>query len=356
MAGQAIRRGEALLHVPERLLITPEAGLRHSSVAALLDHAALPAWSVLAALLAELKIGQTGPESTWGPYISALPLQTGCVLEWSADEVRVCFIKKCALSEQLVRLTGGTQGQHTMRCHALQSRCRPAMPHTYMLPSLGKVSVYTLRLQVAMLQGTSLQKAATDITSASDVSWEELQPVLTDGCAQGLIPRDLLDRQLFTWSFSTLLSRLVKLPGSGGADVCVPWADMLNHSPHVSAFFAYDQSTQSVILRPDKSYKKGEQVICADAPDQHRLHSMLLLCVVKIPGGWVNVCVPWVNTFQHGNISEATLSAPNGIKPFILPLRPPEGRAGVHSYAACVVAEAAFHHYWHPGSSGAAHG
>ena len=172
-----------------------------------------------------------------------------------------------------------------MHCHALQSKPRPASPNTYMHLSLGKASVYALRLQVAMLQGTSLQKAAVDITSAADVSWEELQPVLTDGCAQGLIPRALLDRQLFTWSFSTLLSRLVKLAGSGGVDVCVPWADMLNHNPHVSAFFEYDQSTKSVILRPDKSYRKGEQVICTDTPDQLCMRFMLLLCIVKIPGG-----------------------------------------------------------------------
>ena len=103
MAGQAIRRGEALLHVPERLLITPGAALRLSSVATLLDHAAVPAWSVLAALLAELKIGQTGPESTWGPYIDALPLHNGCVLEWSADEVRVWVSKRCALQSSLSR-------------------------------------------------------------------------------------------------------------------------------------------------------------------------------------------------------------------------------------------------------------
>ena len=45
-----------------------------------------------------------------------------------------------------------------------------------------------------MLRGTTLEKKAADITSAAEVSWEELQPVLTDGCAQGLIPRELLDR------------------------------------------------------------------------------------------------------------------------------------------------------------------
>lgn len=87
IAEQSIRRGEALLHVPERLLLTPDAALRDSSIGALLDHAALPAWSVLAALLAELKLGQTGSVDRWGTYVNALPAQNGCVLEWSADEV-----------------------------------------------------------------------------------------------------------------------------------------------------------------------------------------------------------------------------------------------------------------------------
>ena len=57
---------------------------------ALLDQAGVPAWSVLAALLAELKLGATGDAgSAWGPYIDALPVHNGCVLEWSSDEVGV---------------------------------------------------------------------------------------------------------------------------------------------------------------------------------------------------------------------------------------------------------------------------
>jgi len=58
-----------------------------------------------------------------------------------------------------------------------------------------------------MLRGTSLEKAARDIISAAVASWEELQPVLTDGCAQHLISRELLNRQdyetcrhIFKWS------------------------------------------------------------------------------------------------------------------------------------------------------------
>ncbi len=87
VAEQPIRRGEPLLQVPQRLLITPDTALRDSSIGALLDHAALPAWSVLAALLAELKLGLTGSTDRWGPYVNALPEQNGSVLEWSADEV-----------------------------------------------------------------------------------------------------------------------------------------------------------------------------------------------------------------------------------------------------------------------------
>ena len=78
------------------------------------------------------------------------------------------------------------------------------------------------------------------------------------------------DRELFTWAFSTLLSRLVKLPGSSGVDTCVPWADMLNHSPHVSAFFEYDPASRSVVLRPDRSYRAGEQVCCMPHSDERQ--------------------------------------------------------------------------------------
>ena len=111
-----------------------------------------------------------------------------------------------------------------------------------------------------MLQGMSLERAARDITSAAAASWDELLPVVTDGCAHGLIPRDMMNTELFTWSFATLLSRLVKVPGGGGVVTCIPWADMLNHSPHVSAFFEYNVGSRSVVLRPDKGYRKGEQV------------------------------------------------------------------------------------------------
>ena len=122
VAGQAIRKGEALLHVPQHLLLTPEAALRCSSMADLLDHAALPAWSVLAALLAELKIGQTGTKGTWSPYIDALPLQNGCVLEWSADEVSMQISRQCALPS---RLSGSlVDSRDSMKCIAMHDNLK----------------------------------------------------------------------------------------------------------------------------------------------------------------------------------------------------------------------------------------
>jgi len=87
IAERALRKGEALLHVPESLLITPDTALRDSSIGTLLDHAGLPAWTVLAALLAELRLGLTGSTGKWGPYVDALPAQNGCILEWSPHEV-----------------------------------------------------------------------------------------------------------------------------------------------------------------------------------------------------------------------------------------------------------------------------
>ena len=123
-AGQAIRRGEALLHVPERLLITPEAALRHSSVAALLNHAALPAWSVLAALLAELKIGQTGPETTWGPLHQCSAIAER-MRPWSGQQLRCVSgsANDVCSSEQLVRLTGGNQetAQDALPCTTVKT-------------------------------------------------------------------------------------------------------------------------------------------------------------------------------------------------------------------------------------------
>ena len=258
VAEQPIRRGEPLLQVPERLLITPDTALRESSIGALLDHAALPAWSVLAALLAELKFGLPGSRDRWGPYIDALPAQNGSVLEWSADEVSSSPGPVVAWHDRPLSIYRHDSILARSQCEINEAR----QGKRYSLWSCSHEGMLkgTYAVQIAMLQGSSLEKAAKDITAATAVSWEELQPVLADGCAQGLVPRDLLSREAFTWSFSTLLSRLVKLPGSGGVDTLVPWADMLNHSPSVSAFFQYDAGTRSVVLQPDKAYQRGEQV------------------------------------------------------------------------------------------------
>lgn len=50
-----------------------------------LEKASLPSWSILAVAIAEARFEQR--DSEWKPYAQALPKKTGCILEWSADEV-----------------------------------------------------------------------------------------------------------------------------------------------------------------------------------------------------------------------------------------------------------------------------
>lgn len=53
---------------------------------ALLQGAELPEWSVLALYLVHLR--HQPPDGPRAPYVALLPDTTGCVLEWSEQEVR----------------------------------------------------------------------------------------------------------------------------------------------------------------------------------------------------------------------------------------------------------------------------
>ena len=64
-----------------------EAAVQHSSLGGQLEAAGLPAWSVLAVALVEARHGEGSHE--WREYAQALPSSTGCVLEWSEDEVGI---------------------------------------------------------------------------------------------------------------------------------------------------------------------------------------------------------------------------------------------------------------------------
>ena len=88
IASQSIRQGEALLRVPEAVLLTADVAQHGSRLGPLLERADLPAWSVLATFLTETA---ADPRSVWAPYAGVLPASTGCVLEWSAQEASQFF-------------------------------------------------------------------------------------------------------------------------------------------------------------------------------------------------------------------------------------------------------------------------
>ncbi|KAF6160931.1 hypothetical protein GIB67_007572, partial [Kingdonia uniflora] len=66
---------------------------------------------------------------------------------------------------------------------------------------------------------------------------EEIQEILS-----------VFNMETFKWSFSILISRLVRLPSLNERVALVPWADMLNHS------------CEAVVFTTDRPYQPGEQV------------------------------------------------------------------------------------------------
>ena len=205
-AAQAISAGEPLLRLPPDLILTPDAAQRASVLRPLLEASPLPAWSVLALWLAEARAAGEGSE--WWPYVRLLPDRTGCVLEWSEEEV-------------------------------------------------------------GWLRGSQLHASALEIRRAADASWQEMQPLLADGEAQGLAPRGAFNREALQWAFAMLLSRLVRLPSLGGGggggepsgtETLLPWADLLNHSPDCTAFLDWSPADGAVVLRADRRCRAGEQV------------------------------------------------------------------------------------------------
>ena len=231
-----IAKGEALLRLPPHLLLTPAAAAQQSCLAPLLAAAPLPAWSVLALWLAEARAA--GPAGDWWPYVSLLPAATGCVLEWSQEEV-------------------------------------------------------------GWLRGSQLADAAAEIRAAADASWAEMQPLLAGAAAQGLGPQGAFTREAVQWAFGMLLSRLVRLDslqqeaaappaaaqqqqqqqqqrgqvGGGaaaaasqqqgeprGTEALLPFADLLNHSPSCTEFLDWDAAEGCVVLRADQRYRPGEEV------------------------------------------------------------------------------------------------
>ena len=78
------------MQAPGDLMLTGHTARQQSRLGDLMEQHGLPAWSAIALFLVELSRqggcgrGQPGvPAAEWGPWLSALPRSTGCVLEWT---------------------------------------------------------------------------------------------------------------------------------------------------------------------------------------------------------------------------------------------------------------------------------
>ncbi|KXZ55876.1 hypothetical protein GPECTOR_2g1427 [Gonium pectorale] len=235
VADRPLPRGEALLQLPDSLLITPERAAEECCMAPLLRRLSptspssstatattppalplpLPEWSLLALYLAELRgrLAAGDRSSRWSPYVAMLPQRPGTVLEWPAKEAR------------------------------------------------------------QLLRGSPLLRLADSISSAAAASWAELEPLIAQARAEGLIPAHVpMSKADLDWAFGVLLSRCIRLPGRGEVQVLAPWADLLNHDVAADAGCHLDWEPAArgglggLVLRADRPYAAGQQVFVSYGP------------------------------------------------------------------------------------------
>lgn len=151
----------------------------------------------------------------------------------------------------------------------------PPPHHPSSTPCCGPCAAAALVLwQVeTLLAGSGLRQKAATIISAADLLWQDLQPITTAANQRGLCPPDMFSRADIDWAVGICLSRSVRLDDRKGEVVLVPYADLLNHDTSCEAYLVWDEQQQSVVLRPDRSYKAGEQVrfstCCPRLPPLH---------------------------------------------------------------------------------------
>lgn len=126
----------------------------------------------------------------------------------------------------------------------------------------GVLTAFPWWLQVSsLLAGSGLLAKAHTIRSAANRLRQDLQPLVSIGQQQGLCPPDMFSRSDMQWAVGICLSRSVRLDDMTGEPiVLVPFADFLNHDVSCEAFLVWDDQQQAVVLRPDRSYRPGEQV------------------------------------------------------------------------------------------------
>ena len=136
----------------------------------------LPVWSALALFLVEGRYGSTALRQEWAPYIDALPLQTGGVLEWAAPEIEL--------------LRTATTQWHTADQMLEGARLPLTAPPLLLLP----------------------WDTTSGAAAGYELSAEELLPMLREAQAGGALAADMDPEAALRWAFGILLSRCIRLP------------------------------------------------------------------------------------------------------------------------------------------------
>jgi histone-lysine N-methyltransferase SETD3 len=122
--------------------------------------------------------------------------------------------------------------------------------------------------EVDWLRGSELYTRALDIRTAAETSWKELEPIVQRAERDGLIKKDILSKERVKHAFALLLSRLIRLNFSGVNDtmdrneveVLCPLADFVNHDSTCSSFLQLDNKNENITLTADRVYRPGEQI------------------------------------------------------------------------------------------------
>jgi len=260
VASTRIKKGQRIVQVPSQTAITPEVAVQSSSLRPILQQqqelSSLPAWSLLALFLAELRYwgaqahlrSQTDEDSN-NNYNSSSS---------SSSNNNSSRGKEIGNDSSI----GSGRGSHGS---GLPPGMSNWLPYLEALPDEpGTVLSWPQQQVQSLLQGSPLLTKALSITNGVAASFEQLQPTIKRAEQDGLIPEKALDKEGVYWAFGILLSRLVRLTGKGDEEALVPWADFLNHSPHVGCHLDWDSAANggqgAVVLCVDADYQPGQQV------------------------------------------------------------------------------------------------
>ncbi|KAL6762315.1 hypothetical protein V8C86DRAFT_2520069 [Haematococcus lacustris] len=302
-----LRRGRRVELVPSHLVITAASVLAESSLRFLPALARLPVWSLLALHLIELRhwaglspvpssspssprngspTGLRGGDSSQARAkgssrrgarnssraSSSSSSSTGQYERNSAGLANAGGGPGSAAGEEGGgKLTGraaaqaavvGAVGQRD--CHAAaQAAAARLQPYLAALPCQPSTVLQWSETQVvSLLAGSPLQREAQSLRAAASASWLEVQPLVELGEREGLLPSGLVTQAAMQWALSILLSRAVRLPGAGGLEALVPWADMLNHDPAATAFLDWQPGpgpAPSSTIQPRGGVQSGVQ-------------------------------------------------------------------------------------------------